>query len=200
MEPLDPLDNARKRHGNHWLDLVVGASAIAIAVASLLIALRQSQIMERQLAASVWPYLQYGTSNTSDEGAKAIRFEIENVGVGPARIHSMSLRYKDKPVRSTAGLIEACCADLLAEGKPSRFTSTLHDQVLAPNKPKNFILFNDVPANVRYWDRLNLERHNVQIKVCYCSVLDDCWMLDSHQTAAQPLAVCPAPQDDDYQD
>jgi hypothetical protein len=201
LDPLDPLDAARKRTGIPWLDLTIGASAMLIAVVSLIVALRQSQIMERQLAASVWPYLQYGTSNQTDDGKAVVSLDVENVGVGPARVHSISLRYRDKPIRGVRELLDACCADLLAsEGKPNWSISTLHDQVLAPNRPKSFFMLPNSATNARYWERLNTERFKITLKVCYCSVLDQCWMLDSTKDDREAIASCPASRPDDYRD
>jgi hypothetical protein len=31
------------------------------------------------------------------------------------------------------------------------------------------------------WDVLNKERFNVNVRVCYCSVFDECWMMDSEK-------------------
>jgi len=97
-------------------------------------------------------------------------------------------------------LLGACCSDLLASaGKPNWWISTLSNQVLAPNRPKAFLLLTDSPANTKYWERLNTERFKIQLKVCYCSVLDQCWMLDSLKDEREQIASCPAPQPDDYQ-
>jgi hypothetical protein len=203
MEPLEIFETARtrKRTATHWLDLIVGASAIMIAVISLAVALRQSHIMERQLAASVWPYLQYDTSNATEGSEKVISFGVENVGVGPARVHSISLRYNDKPIRNVNELWTACCSDLLAtKGNPTWRISTLHNQVLAPNRPKSFLLLTSAPSNAPYWERLNVEQRKIQVKVCYCSVLDECWMLDSSKDERAPIASCPASRPDDYTD
>ncbi len=199
MDPLDPLETARRRTGVPWLDVVVGASAMLIATISLVVALRQSQIMEKQLAASVWPYLQYGTSNGTDDGKQVIRFEVENVGVGPARVHSVSLLYDGKPLHNLRELVTACCADLLeTKGKASWWISTLNRQVLTPNRSKAFLTLTDAPANAAWWERLNTERNKVQFKTCYCSVLDDCWLLDSHKDDREPVKACPAPGPDDF--
>ncbi|HTD29824.1 MAG TPA: hypothetical protein VK660_10585 [Xanthomonadaceae bacterium] len=164
-------------------------------------ALRQSHIMERQLAASVWPYLQYDTSNANENGKPVISFGVENVGVGPARVHSMSMRYDDKPIHSVDELWAACCSDLLAsKDRPSWRISTLHNQVLAPNRPKQFLLLTDVPSNRPYWERLNAVHDKIQVRVCYCSVLDECWTLDSRRDDRAQVAACPAPQPGDYTD
>ncbi|MFA6984682.1 MAG: hypothetical protein WC213_00555 [Arenimonas sp.] len=201
LKPIDPPKAATKRGKAHWPDLIVGGSAIVIAVISLAVALRQSQIMERQLAASVWPYLQYHTSNATDDGQRVISFGVENVGVGPARVHSVSMRYADKPIRNVDELWTACCADLLAsKGNPAWRISSLHNQVLAPNRPKTFLQLTNSPSNQPYWERLNAEQSKIQLKTCYCSVLGECWMLDSSKDEHAPIAVCPAPQADDYVD
>jgi hypothetical protein len=201
MDPLDAPETARKRAATNWLDLIVGGSAILIAVISLVVALRQSQIMERQLAASVWPYLQYQTSNATEDGKQVISFGVENVGVGPARVHSISMRIGDKPIRNVSELWTACCADLVtAHGDPAWRISSLHNQVLAPNRPKTFLLLTNASSNLPYWQRLNTEQSKIQIKVCYCSVLDECWLLDSSKDDRAPVAACPAPQADDYVD
>ena len=201
IDPLDLPEMARKEKARHWLDLVVGSSAIVIAVISLVVALRQSHIMERQLAASVWPYLQYDTSNATEDGKPVFSFGVENVGVGPARVHSMSMRYGDKAIRNAKELLGACCADLLgSKSDPSLRISTLHNQVLAPDRPKTFLLLGNAPSNLPFWQRLNTMHDKIQVKVCYCSVLDECWMLDSSRDDRVPVAACPAPQPDDYVD
>lgn len=182
-----------------WVDLCVGASAILIALISLAIALRQSQIMERQLAASVWPYLQYGTSNEDDQGQPVIHFDLENVGVGPARIHSISMRYQGRAIHNPAEFFAACCQDLIASaGQPGWAMSTAHHQVMAPNHPKEFLVLPDLARNHVFLPRLNAERQKVTIRICYCSVLDQCWMLDSDKDENEPIAACPLPQPDDY--
>jgi hypothetical protein len=180
---------------------MVAVSAVVIAVISLLVSLRQSRIMDRQLAASVWPHLQYDTGNQSDDGKSVVRFEVENAGVGPAVIHSMSLRYKDEPVRNITDLVNLCCNDLLQSvGKPSWETDTIHDHVMIAGHSRDFLVLTDTPNNALYWKRLNVERLNVHVKVCYCSVLDQCWMLDSEINEQKSLPSCPAAEQDDYRD
>jgi hypothetical protein len=201
MDPLDPLDAARKRSGHPWVDVVVGGSAILIALISLVIALRQSQIMDRQLAASVWPHLQYGTSNQSDDGKQVVSLDVENAGVGPALVHSMSLHYRGRALHNARELVDACCKDLVESGvKPSWSTSTLHDWVLTPSRQKSFFVLTSAQTNAPYWQRLNVERENIQVSICYCSVLGQCWLLDSRSTDQQAVAACPAAAADDYRE
>lgn len=194
-----PNPPPEKSSVRHWLDLIVGGSAIVIALVSLTIALRQSRIMERQLAASVWPYLQYDTSNASADGKPIMSFGVENVGVGPARVHSVSLHYDGKPIVEARDLFKACCDDLLAAGQhPAWRMSTLHDQVLAPNKPKTFLLLTEEAANEPFRKRLDQEREKISLQFCYCSVLDQCWVFDSAKDQLAAQDQCPAQRADDY--
>jgi len=181
------------------MDVIVGASAIVIALVSLVVASRQSHTIERQLAASVWPYLQYDTSNATADGKPTLSFSVENVGVGPARVHSVSMRFDGKPIGDPHELFKACCADLIAAGQhPAWRMSTLHDQVLAPNKPKTFLQLGDEATNEPFRKRLDQARERISLAFCYCSVLDQCWMFDSDKEDLANVDRCPAKQAGDY--
>jgi hypothetical protein len=41
------------------------------------------------------------------------------------------------------------------------------------------------------WDALSRERRKVRLRACYCSVLDDCWLLDSDRDEPEPARQCP---------
>jgi hypothetical protein len=41
------------------------------------------------------------------------------------------------------------------------------------------------------WEALSGERHKVRLRACYCSVLDDCWLLDSDRDDPEPVRQCP---------
>ena len=66
--------------------------------------------------------------------------------------------------------------------------------VLKAGETANFLRFQikDNPPEV--WQAFNKERFKVSVRGCYCSVLGDCWMMDSAKVDADPVAVdtCPA--------
>ena len=47
-----------------------------------------------------WPYISYGTSNISDEGAEEISFKLGNDGVGPARLKQLEFLYDGQPMKN----------------------------------------------------------------------------------------------------
>ena len=42
------------------------------------------------------------------------------------------------------------------------------------------------------WKRFNKERFEVEVRACYCSVLDFCWTMNSTRTDPEPVEACPA--------
>ena len=73
---------SRRRYG--LVELSVALSAAVISLVSLFIAQRQTRLMNRQLAASVWPVVGYASSNRSETGERRITLNARNDGVGPA--------------------------------------------------------------------------------------------------------------------
>lgn len=80
---------------NSWnTDRIVGFSAMAISLMTLVTFVYQTQLMERQSRLSVLPYLSIATSYNPSLPSFSIR--LENLGVGPAVLVSRSIIYKGK--------------------------------------------------------------------------------------------------------
>ena len=62
-------------------EMVVSLCVIFVSIATLMVYVYQARIMQSQLHASVWPYVEWGTSNYQ-------KFEIivQNKGIGPALV------------------------------------------------------------------------------------------------------------------
>lgn len=172
-----------------WLEYVIGGAAVAISAISLWVALSANQTQERLLAASTWPYVQYGTGNRLPEDVSSITFNLHNAGVGPARIKTVQVLYDGEPMPDAAALLKACCG----AGGERVLTVTSHpERVLVAGEEMTFLRYDETTADPAVWTALNRERFGVQLRACYCSVLGDCWMLDSEATDPQPVAACPA--------
>ncbi|MGC2128844.1 MAG: hypothetical protein WA629_02000, partial [Candidatus Aquilonibacter sp.] len=92
------------RSGLPVLDLIVGLSAIIISVASLWVALRADRTQEQLLQASVWPYVEYFSSDATQNGDKRLAFELRNAGVGPAIVRTFAVEYNGHPYSSLRDL------------------------------------------------------------------------------------------------
>ena len=109
--------------------------------------------------------------------------------VGPARLRWSELTVGGKPVRTLRELMTLCCG----EGSDRYgYSSGLHQRVLGSDEWIQVVRIprEGVPDPV--WDALVRVRHDARMRACYCSVLDDCWVLDSDVDEPAPVAQCPA--------
>ncbi len=137
-----------------------------------------------------WPYVSYGTSNVTEEGVEEISFAFDNDGVGPARIKQVEFIYAGKPMESPRAFLQQCCGD--SEKGRTEFMSSQFEVVLRPGQSTRFIRLAKRPDNQAVWDRLETERWKVVVRACYCSIFDDCWVLDSQTNDPQPVKACPS--------
>jgi hypothetical protein len=176
------------RHTGHSrIDLIFGCLAVVLSGVSVFIAIEHGRTMERLVAANTWPNLSYGTSNENDAGTlEQIIFELKNTGVGPARIDTMELFYKGKPMASPKDLLLACCG----RGMYNFATSTVIHEVLPAREKIDFISLRKDSNRPETWTTLNAERFSVRIRACYCSVFDECWVEDSATPRPSRVAQC----------
>ena len=176
--------------GGRSFDLLMGLGVLLISAISLWVAVSANRTQERMLAASVWPSLMYGTSNISPEGEPQIALDLLNRGIGPARIRWAELSYDGQPVRNFRDLLQTCCNHT---GEIGSFTSGLQRRVLGADEWIQIVRVPREGISDTLWEQLDQGRHKIRLKACYCSVLDDCWLLDSDTDEAEPVSQCPAP-------
>jgi len=187
-----PPDPPRLNDGRSWIDLVVAFSVIFISLVSLFIAVRQSALMQKQLEAAVWPFVQFDNSNYDPEQKEsAVYLALDNVGVGPARILALNLNYGGKALRGWQDLIEACCNP---EHRPqiNVLSSDAVGRVLPANRNTRLFLVRRAAEDNELWKRLNVERNKITGTVCYCSLLDQCYVSEVKGPSAQPVPNCEA--------
>jgi hypothetical protein len=187
----DQPDSTRTR-SERRTELLIGACVVLISLVSLFVAVSANRTQERLLAASNWPYLQYNSSNVDGAGKSVISFNLVNNGVGPARIRWFDLRYRGKSMRNSRELLRECCLRDTAQAVPTTTVSTVRRRVLAPGEEVAFLRVPLQESTEATWQVLNREAFNVQLRVCYCSVLDDCWTLDTGKPEPEPVKACPA--------
>lgn len=187
-EPGQPAAN-KPFLGGRSFDLLVGLGVLLISAISLWVAVSANRTQERMLAASVWPSLQFGTSNISTEGEPQIAFDLLNRGIGPARIRWAELSHDGTPVQDLSAFLKACCGH---EGESYGFTSGLRQRVLGADEWIQLVRIPREGQPEALWQALDQARHKVRLRACYCSVLDDCWLLDSREDEAAPVKQCPA--------
>ena len=167
-----------KHRGN--LDGLGIIIASLIGLLALLVSGYTAYIQRQQVRAEVWPYLLVG----SYLPGQAIG--VHNKGVGPAIVRSVQVWVDGKSQRSWEGVLGAL--GLPADGLT---VSTIHGTVISPGERVLAVSFAD---KGRYERFLGVARSRVNLEICYCSSLGDCW-LDSDRrgkSGTQPVGQCPA--------
>jgi hypothetical protein len=146
-------------------------------------------------------------SNADPSGKLDLQFSVVNTGVGPATIESFEVFWKGKPYRSGNQLLQACCGYTVvkatspeARNHTPLITGTVQGVVLRAGEPEVFIHYPLNADNLSVWNRLDKAREDVSYRICYCSVLGDCWrnVLRSElyipgQLRPEKVRTCPIP-------
>jgi hypothetical protein len=172
------IEAHRHKTGHSHLDLILGGLAVFLSMVSVFIAVRHGETMERLVAANSWPNISYATGNeTGSPGnvTKTITLSLRNTGVGPARIDSFEVFYKDQPVAGISEFFKLCCHS----NSPAFATSSVLNEVLPARDDIEFITLPAAGNSEADWQTLNRERFHVRVRVCYCSVFDECWVRDT---------------------
>lgn len=164
------------------------AAAIAALIA-LFVAWDQGRVMRQEIRASVWPALQVDGFSTQREGAILQGLNIQNAGVGPARIDSITVYYQDTIVPDLDALSE------LFPGHTGRSATSVTGRIIAAGDTVEVFAFqapleDGDDAVAMMYDLAS----NYRIDVCYCSVLDECWLARTIGTVTpkpESVDACP---------
>ena len=171
---------------------LAAGTAVIVSVASLYIAWRQSAVMERQLAASVWPSLQYTTSNLDAAHQPVIALAFHNGGIGPARIRAFELAYHGAPLADADALIAAVAPGATASTLGIVTNNEVTSGIVPAGQTVSFFSVARDDSNAAPWHALDQARHELAGHICYCDALDDCWTIEFPGTAKarpQPVTV-----------
>jgi hypothetical protein len=197
---MGPGPDAEHHHHHHtghrWLDVTLGVSAVFISLISLLLALQHGRAMEKMVEMSSWPYVSIDHSTVTRDARPRISMEITNNGVGPAMVESVEVFYRGVPQSDPKALIRA----MLKVTDPARNIDVLQSDVIDTVLPAREarVLF-DVMLDrftPEEYQTLRHESDELSFRVCYCSVFEECSVLDGRKTVARPdrVKACPVPK------
>jgi hypothetical protein len=186
-------ENAALRRGIRT-DLVIAVCALLVSALATGASWWQSRVVAQQLSSQVWPYLTIST--TYDPQYVAV--EIDNDGLGPAIIRSTVLSIDGKPYANPA----------LAFGRvfttPKRGTYGAQISGLSPGSViragGSARLFRiTAPWAARQFAAAS-GAGRFDVRLCYCSLLGNCWVISAKQQTDDPQGVreCPAAGRDQY--
>lgn len=146
--------------------------AYAVVIASLigLLALAVSgytaYVQREQLRAQVWPHLLLARSTVDP------RYFLSNTGTGPAKIAALRVTIHGAPIKNRAALLKA-----IGFTNEELTWSTVAGTVLPAGKELSFIQPSNSTQSREHLIQLMHDGSNdLSMTVCYCSVLDDCWV------------------------
>lgn len=171
--------------------MVIGASA-------LFVAWDQSQVMRRQMDASVWPIVSADFVISGDEKTRFLEFTVQNAGVGPALVESVALKVDGIEARRWSDLEGALLG--VAQFGPMAFNGDdLEGAVLAAGEHSTIMKGTwssnaqiDAAFQSLATKYLEGQAPSVTLEVCYCSVFERCWR-SSDQARSVPVKACPEP-------
>ncbi len=188
------IETHRHKTGHSHVDLILGSLAVLMSMVSIFIAVHHGQTMEKLVEANSWPNISYMTGNEMPGAPRTITLSIRNTGVGPARIDAFEVFYDDKPVRNFTELLQACCDAT----SPNFSMSVVRNEVLPARDEIDFATFSAGPNKPDIWEALDKKRFGVRVRVCYCSVFDECWARDSRQPRPDKVKECEPTQPIQY--
>lgn len=179
----DAEQSARRRRDWNGVSAVIAA---LIGLLALLVSGYTAWLQHQQVRAQVWPYIESGLSQS---GRYVL---LANKGVGPARIETVQMFVDGKPLPDWNSILAA----LGLKFDPLPPYSTVGGIVIPAGSLVQQLVIRD-EAQFRQFDPLY---PRIDIAVCYCSTLDDCWQLDERETDTlkqrRPVTSCPRSEED----
>jgi len=183
------------------LNLTLALCAILISIASFYATYIQASAAEQQVKAMTLPLLQYATGNVDSETKESVLgFTISNNGVGPAILKSSKFHYKKQEYQQFSHFLKACCESeykAFIKHKPqshlklgSEITSSIHNRILPAQEEIVFYQLYNGEFSSELWKKLNDERFHLSMEMCYCSLLDECYITLSRGVVV-PVDSCP---------
>ncbi len=172
------------------LNFIIAVCAILISAASFYATYLQADAANKQVKAMTLPMIQYGHGNALGDDERVINFSLKNAGVGPALLRSIEFSYQGKTYENIFQILHDCCAAVTkkyytkekqaANDLPQFITSPLRNNIIAGQDSHVFLKFKYAEQTKELWHLLNDIRFDFGFRACYCSMLDECYVVNDH--------------------
>jgi hypothetical protein len=175
------------------VDLLIAICALFISTLATGASWWQSRVVQQQLSAQVWPYLAFDVTLTSTPAA--LQLAIVNYGLGPALIRDIVIAVDGQPqhdmpaaLAKIIGNPAALAVRKAAGGPKATFELTSLDQgaVVRASETRTLV---DVSGSPALAQRLIAAQQRLDMRVCYCSILEQCWRVALSDPGGQPQAA-----------
>jgi hypothetical protein len=167
----------------NW-DAYAAVIATLIGLLALVVAAYTAHVQRQQLRAQVWPHIEVDTANVFP----TVGFHVANGGTGPARVIAVRVTVDGKPVVRWDD-----AKNVLGAAAVHTIMSQLGGTVVPVGKETMIFRPYDEAASAPFVQSFLSDKHPIVVTICYCSVLDECWVTSSHggSEAVSDPDACP---------
>lgn len=187
-EPASTVPPIRK----DW-DGVAAVIAACVGLLALSVSAYTAWLTRQQVSAQVWPHLITATSSGESEHA----ILVLNKGVGPAIVRSMQVFVDGQAKRSWSEVFKA--VGLKFDDHAVAF-STVNQNVISAGESLRALTF----AHPEDFAAFAAKSGQIKERICYCSVLDECWLIDKREKLPalrqQKVGQCVRDEDSELHD
>jgi hypothetical protein len=162
-------------------DLLAATVSGFIAALALAVSTYNVYLQHKQVRAQVWPRVIFGPSLNDEEG---FSYKLENGGIGPAQIETLRVLVDGKPADDWPDVVRRLTGKEVEKGAWAYWT--IHGSVLTPAQSRRVFWVKDPELG----SALFHAQQRVRPEICYCSALDDCWVLEQNRPRA--VGKCPS--------
>lgn len=173
-EPRKLFPKFSRAEVTSFIALVVSLGALCVSIYEANIMREQQVIMQSQQKTSVFPYLVQNIRYSFGAKGEFI-YELENKGIGPAKIKNASLTLNKKPVSSYMEIKNKLDEIFPKEADYGLSFSSPDGYFISPKEKKVAIkiTFNN------FENSMNLVRNlNFEYDINYCSIFEECWKIN----------------------
>jgi len=167
----------RADHVDRWLSVAAGVAALFAVGVSLY----QAGLARQQLRASAWPHLAQSNSYVPEQPYTR---QVENQGVGPARVRAFRVLVDGRPVQTWGAVVRSLTG---APDSGVVYSSLSRGNVLPPGTGVTLLRLPPGAQAGLFWAAAQTRLETV---ICYCSIYDECWEADSRKEEPAPVRAC----------
>lgn len=172
----------------------IAVTSFVVAIIALYAALNEADAARKQLQSSAWPNLEAEFSFRTVPGSERIEFNLRNSGIGPAKVQSVAFTLDGEPLENWAQLVHT----FTEQDNPLFSYNWVARRVLQPDDQYALLTVTadeiDSATTIALQDAANAGR--ILGEICYCSVFEDCWMLETQSRDPKEVKACPAVSSD----
>lgn len=160
-------------------EMIIASSALLVSLITAFVSIYSAFIDRAYARASVWPRLEiYRSYNDGDKNPYFL-YAVTNKGTGPAVIKFARLSSNEQTITKWADYLTLRTGRTVPHGQ-----SHLGSLVLTAGEKLTPMHVADAEAA-----KVLVEKDTLQIELCYCSIYDECWLVDRANDPT-PIAEC----------